>query len=107
MSLGLNQNSVSTAIVTAVIIGSCIALLSVTPILLTGVYLYVGDIWEELVKNRKRYLEWDRLRKDWNKEAKIEIRRQFIMGFILSDIILRRGISQEYAWRYRSMVSVW
>jgi hypothetical protein len=106
MSLGLNQNSVSTAIVTAVIIGSCIALLSVTLILLTGVYLYVGDIWEELVKNREVYLEWDRLRKDWNKKAKIEIRRRFIMGFILTETIQRRGISQEDAWRYRSMVSV-
>jgi hypothetical protein len=106
MSLGLNQNSVSTTIFTAVIIGSCIALLSITPILLVGVYLYVSDIWEDFVQNHKHYLERGRLWKEWNKQAKIEIHRQFIMGFILWDIILRRGISQEDAWRYRSLVSV-
>ena len=79
MALVLNQNSVSTAIITAVIIASCIALLSVTPILLTGVYFYVGDVWKEMFEDRKRYLQWDRSRKDWNKQAEIEIRRRFIM----------------------------
>jgi hypothetical protein len=106
MALVLNQTFVSTAIITAVIIGSCIALFSIFPILLTGVYIYLGDIWREMIKDRKKYLEWDGLRKVWNKKAAIEIRRRLIMTLVLQDVVEDRGLSQEDFWRYRSMVRV-
>jgi hypothetical protein len=105
MTLALDYSSASTAIVTAVIIGSGIALLSIMPIFLTGLYYYLNDIWGQMIQNRKNYLHWNRQRKEWNKKAAIEIRRQFITGFILTQIIQERGIGIEDCWRYKSMVS--
>jgi hypothetical protein len=102
-----DQNSVSTAIVTAVIIGSCIALISIMPIFLTGLYIYIGSIWGVMVTNRTNYLPWNELRKEWNKKAAIEIRRQFIMGLILHDTVRKRGIRSVEWWRYKSMVSIY
>jgi hypothetical protein len=101
-----NQNSVSSAIIIAVIVGGGIVILSILPILLTGIYLYLDDIWSIMIKNRKNYLEWNRLRKEWNKIAVMESRRRFIMTLLLAQEVDKRGLSEEDRFCYAGMVSV-
>jgi hypothetical protein len=74
MPLWLHQSSVSSGITNAVLIGGCFALLSILPILLTEVYVYLNDIWNSVIKDTKGYQEWNRLRKEWNKQAALEYR---------------------------------
>jgi hypothetical protein len=59
-----------------------------------------------MIKNRKNYLEWNRLRKEWNKIAVIESRRRFIMTLLLAQEVDKRGLSEEDRFRYAGMVSV-
>src|ERR1700760_2088972 len=51
--------------------------------LLTAIHIYFENIWNLLIRQNVGYREWNRLRKEWNKTAAIERRRQFIMSLYL------------------------
>ena len=99
-------SAISSALITAVRIGSCVALLSVLPILFTGIHFYLNGLWRCVIMDTKGYMEWDRMRKEWNKKAAIESRRQQIMVFILLNRKTKGQLSREDYFRYAAMVRI-
>ncbi|KAI9658054.1 MAG: hypothetical protein M1821_002714 [Bathelium mastoideum] len=75
----------------------------ILPILLTAVYIYLHDIWTFMIKDRESYLQWNRLRKEWNRVAALEKRRQLIMCAILSRECKKRCLTEEARFYYGSL----
>jgi hypothetical protein len=98
-----NQNSLSSALLTAVIVGSGIAIISILPIFIDGIRIYLLEVWSIMIKNRKDYLEWNRLRKEWNKMVPIEYRRRRISTQFLFQQVGKQGLSQEDFFYYNAM----
>jgi hypothetical protein len=101
-----NQNSLSSALLTAVIVGSGIAIISILPIFIYGIRIYLLEVWSIMIKNRKDYLEWNRLRKEWNKMVPIEYRLRRISTQVLFQQVGKQGLSQEDFFYYNAMARV-
>jgi hypothetical protein len=101
-----NQNSLSSALLTAVIVGSGIAIISILPIFIHGIRIYLLEVWSIMIKNRKDYLEWNRLRKEWNKMVPIEYRLRRISTQVLFQQVGKQGLSQEDFFYYNAMARV-
>ena len=65
---------------------------------------YSTDPRRRVIRDPKRYGEWNRLRKEWNKAAAMEERRRFIMRIIVNDKIEELGLSEEERFRYAALV---
>jgi hypothetical protein len=102
----LNLNSLSGALLAAVILGSGIAIISILPIFIHGIHIYLLEVWRIMIKNRKDYLEWNRLRKEWNKMVPIEYRLRLISTQVLFQQVGEQGLSQEDFFYYSAMVRV-
>jgi hypothetical protein len=53
MDLLWNQSPIFRAIIIAIITGGSITILSILPVRLIGIYLYLGDIWTTMIKKSK------------------------------------------------------
>jgi hypothetical protein len=79
-------------------------ILAILFILSTAIYIYVTEIWWTMVTHRKRYLEWNKCRKEWNKAFVIEKRRRFIMACFVFREVRRQGLSEEVHFYYEELV---
>ena len=87
-----------------VIVVSGLVILAFLPFLFTAIYLYLNGIWKNMIRQRKTYREWNRLRKEWNKTAAIERRRRYIMALILDEEVKKQGLSEEDRFYYGALV---
>ena len=62
-------------IVAAIIAIVCI-FIAILPFLATAIWIICTDIWRVMVTNRPNYLMREKLRKEWNREARVEQVRQ-------------------------------
>lgn len=84
-----------THIVAAIIAIICIIFIAILPFLATAIWIICTDIWRVMVTNRPNYLIREKLRKEWNKEARVEQIRQRTAKEIVRDMIEREGKSEE------------
>src|ERR1700759_955265 len=69
-------------------------IVAILTFLLTAIHIYFENIWNLLIRQNVGYREWNRLRKEWNKTAAIERRRQFIMSLYLDHEVKKQGLSE-------------
>ena len=87
----------------AVVVGSLIVLLTGAFVVAVIEY-YLINPRRRVIRDPKRYREWNKLRKEWNKAAAMEGRRRFIMLTILGHKIEEQGLSEEDRFRYTALV---
>jgi hypothetical protein len=95
--------ALSVPYIIGIVVGSLI-ILAMWPFLATAIYIYLEDIWRNMIRQPENYREWNRLRKEWNKMAAIERRRRFIMSCILDDQVKKLGLSEENRFFYAALV---
>ncbi|KAF2194585.1 hypothetical protein K469DRAFT_686595 [Zopfia rhizophila CBS 207.26] len=78
------------------VIGSVI-FMAILPFLATAIWIFCRDLWWMMATNRSRYLEAEELRKEWNKAAWTEQRRQDIVVCAMRDLIEKEG-KPEKKW---------
>jgi hypothetical protein len=91
----LNQNPVFNALYAVAIVIGGLVILAILPFLITALYLYITDMWSKIITNRRTYLEWNKVRKEWNKIAAIERRRAYIVTCLLDTKVRKLGLSEE------------
>jgi hypothetical protein len=79
--------------------------MAILPFLVTAIWIVSRDIWTVMVTNRPKYLEREKLRKEWNKAASTELRRQAIVKSAMRDLIEKEGWSEEKWFLLLELVS--
>jgi hypothetical protein len=92
-------------IVFAIIIISCIIVIATLPFLATAIWIICTDIWRVMVTNRPNYLKREKLRKEWNKEARIEQDRQRAAKCIIRDMVEKERKPEERWFLLLKLVS--
>jgi hypothetical protein len=82
----------------AVSVVGCIIVLAGLPFLATAIYLVCYDLLGVIARPRARHLESEKLRKEWNKAARAEQRRQDIVMQAVANLDTedRRPIQTNY-----------
>ena len=92
-------------IVAVIIAIICIIFIAILPFLATAIWILCTDVWRVMVTNRPNYLIREKLRKEWNKEARVEQIRQRTAKEIVRDMIEREGKSEERWFLLLKLVS--
>lgn len=79
----------------AISVIGAVVFLTTLPFLATAIWLYFKDVWYVMFKDRARYLETAKLRKEWNKAHYIEERRQHIVQIGIGRLILKNNLSEK------------
>jgi hypothetical protein len=96
--------------ITPLIIGIVIGIVGVIilPLLAipaTAIWIISMDIWRTMFKNRSRHLKREKLRKEWNKAARVEQHRQQTVKCIIKDNFDRKQMSEEMCFLLMELVS--
>ena len=92
-------------IVAAIIAIICIIFIAILPFLATAIWIICTDIWRVMVTNRPNYLMREKMRKEWNREARVEQVRQRTAKQIVRGMIEREGKSEERWFLLLNLVS--
>jgi hypothetical protein len=90
----------------AIIIISCIIFMAILPFIITTFWIIGMDIWRVMFKNRPKYLQREKLRKEWNKAAQAERQRQQTVKCCIRDNIERKRESEERCMLLLELVSI-
>jgi hypothetical protein len=78
--------------------------MAILPFLATGIWIFCRDLWWVMITNRSRYLEAEILRKEWNKAAWTEQRRQDIAICLIRNLIEKEGKPEEKWFLFLELV---
>lgn len=85
---------------------SCIILIIILPLLITAIWVICSDIQYFMFSNRPRYLKQEKLRKEWNKAALAEQKRQEIAKDTIFAMINKERESDEKLALFFELVSI-
>jgi hypothetical protein len=69
--------------------------LGISPFLATAIWIYCHEIWVVMIKDRPRFLNLEKLRREWNKAALIEQRRRNVTAHLVNELIQEKGRSDN------------
>ncbi|KAL9097567.1 MAG: hypothetical protein Q9165_000463 [Trypethelium subeluteriae] len=81
------MDSVSSAFIIA---AGGLGVLFLLPFLLMATYVCLRGVWSYMIRDPHGYREWNRLRKEWNKAARLERRRRHVMTVYLENEVRRK-----------------
>lgn len=76
---------------------------AISPFLVTAICIYCSDIWRFMITKRSMYLEFEMVRRRWNKVALMEQRRRNIAGYLVRELNNDTGKSEEDFFLYLVM----
>jgi hypothetical protein len=85
---------------------SCIFVIIILPLIITAIWVICSDIQYFMFSNRPRYLKQEKLRKEWNKAALAEQKRQEIAKDIIFTMINKNRESDEKLILFLELVSI-
>lgn len=85
---------------------SCIILTIILPLVITALWVICSDIQYFMLSNRPRYLKQEKLRKEWNKAALAEKKRQEIAKDIIYTTMSKERQSDEKLVLFLELVSI-
>jgi hypothetical protein len=85
---------------------SCIILIISLPLVITAIWVICSDLQSSMFRDRPRYLKQEKLRKEWNKAALAEKKRQEIAKDIIFTKIHKDKESDEKWILFLELVSI-
>lgn len=98
-SSGLQPLHIVSAIITGII------LLTILLLVMTTIWVICSDLYRFMFSNRPRYLKLEKLRKEWNKAALTEQKRQEIAKDVIFAMIKETGSCEKLVLLYE-LVSI-
>jgi hypothetical protein len=80
--------------------------MAILPFIITTFWVLWIDIHRMMFKDHNNYLKREELRKEWNKAAQAEQKRQQTVKYIIRDMIERFGESEERWFLLLELVSI-